>query len=470
MARDYFSNALRIDPDSKPKLYRQIFESAEINETSYLLDLIFSAGIATLGLVLNSPAVVIGAMLISPLMGPILAAGLAFAASDIYLGLKAFFSLIGSVLVSVAFSASVVWLLPFQSPTSEILGRTQPNLLDLGVAVFSGLAGSAVMARSMSGGAASALPGVAIAVALMPPLCTVGFGVGSGWNWQIISGAGLLFLTNLVAIAASAFLVFYLVGMDATEVRSSISESTMRHATGNRLYALLHASSVGRLFGDVGQLRWRILMVAVTFGVLFFPLRASLMQLRDETLCRAAARETMRSLVPADHVLSEQLDILPDRLIHRIVTTTLIDKKRIALSEAALARKTGKITSIQVRQVANEDELISLREHFRAPVAPPAPTPSLKLMADSLPALVDEPIMAVWPRETAELIAHEIGFNKDGIIVRFTYLTPKPFDSSVQEAVRNGLRRALNTEKLSTVFDWQDPRKVRAAVRKAISK
>ena len=97
MARDYLSNALRIDPASKPKLCRQIYESAEIGEASYLLDLIFAAGIATLGLVLNSPAVFIGAMLISPLMGPILAAGLAFAASDIYLGVKSFVSLVGSL-------------------------------------------------------------------------------------------------------------------------------------------------------------------------------------------------------------------------------------------------------------------------------------------------------------------------------------------------------------------------------------
>jgi len=211
-------------------------------------------------------------------------------------------------------------------------------------------------------------------------------------------------------------------------------------------------------------------MVVVTFGVLFFPLRASLIQLQEETLCRAAARETIRNLVPADHLLSEQLDILPDRLIQRVVTTTLVDKQRIASSESALARKTGKTTSIQVRQVANEEELISLRERFRTPVPQPAPTPSLKLMASTLPGLVDEPIRAVWPREAAELIAYEIGFNKDAIVVHFTHLSPKPFDSPAQEAVRNGLRRALNTENLNTVFDWQDPRKVRAAVRKAIQR
>ena len=458
MVRDYFSEALRIDPASKPKLYGQIYEAAEFTQESYILELLFAAGIATLGLVLNSPAVVIGAMLISPLMGPILAAGLAFAASDIYLGVKSFLSLIVSVLAAVAFSAALVWLLPFQSPTSELLARTQPNLLDLAVAVFSGLAGSAVVARSLSGGAASALPGVAIAVALMPPLCTVGFGVGSGWNWQIISGAALLFLTNLVAIAASAFLVFYMVGMDAPAVRASISESEMRHATGNRLYGLLHSTTLGKLFGGVGQLRWRFLMVVVTFGVLFVPLRSSLMQLRDETLSRAAARESLRLLVPADHILSQQLEILPDRLIQRVVTTTEVDKRRIAATEAALSRKTGKLVFIQVRQVANEDELISLREHLRAPAAPP-PAPTLKTLAAAVTPLVDEPLQAVWPADSAQLMGYEVGFSKESIIFHVSYLAPKAFDPATQESIRNALRRATAEQSIETQFDWHDPKR-----------
>jgi len=137
-----FERLLRIRPDSKRRVYMQVLEAAELSSLNYWLELIFSAGIATLGLVLNSPAVVIGAMLISPLMGPIMAAGLALAAADLYLGLKALVNLAVSVSGAVAFSALLVWLLPFHIPTGEILSRTQPNLLDLGVALLSGLAGS----------------------------------------------------------------------------------------------------------------------------------------------------------------------------------------------------------------------------------------------------------------------------------------------------------------------------------------
>lgn len=113
-----------------PKIYEQVFATTEINNLSYWLEIVFSAGIATFGLVENSPAVIIGAMLISPLMGPIMATGLALAVGDLYQGIKAVFNLLASVAVSIAFSGFLVWLLPFHSATSEIISRTTPNLLD----------------------------------------------------------------------------------------------------------------------------------------------------------------------------------------------------------------------------------------------------------------------------------------------------------------------------------------------------
>ncbi|HUZ04937.1 MAG TPA: DUF389 domain-containing protein, partial [Acidobacteriaceae bacterium] len=171
---------LKIDQQNKPKVYAQIYSTADISSFNYWLEIIFSAGIAVLGLVLNSPAVIIGAMLISPLMGPIMALGLALAAGDLYLALKATVNLVASIALAIALSALIVWLLPFHSITQEVLARTSPNLLDLGIAMFSGLAGSVAVCRTGGEGAVTTLPGVAIAVALMPPLCVMGFGLGSG--------------------------------------------------------------------------------------------------------------------------------------------------------------------------------------------------------------------------------------------------------------------------------------------------
>ncbi len=448
MFRDQFSQLFHIQPASRPQLYRQIYDSAEIASASYLFDLLFATGIATLGLVLNSPAVVIGAMLISPLMGPILASGLAFASSDIYLGLKSLVSIVGSVFAVVTFSASLVWLLPFQSPTAEILAMTQPNLLDLGVAVLSGLAGSLLNARAFNGGA-KALPGAAIAVTLMPPLCSVGFGVGSGWNWAIVSGAALLFLTNLVAISGSAFVVFYLVGMDAPEAREATA-----HSQGSRLYALIHTSPILRVLGEVGQLRWRIAMVLVTLATLFVPLRSSLNQLRDETLSRAAAREAVKTLLPEDHVLSQQVEIFPDRVVERVVTTSPVDKQKVAAKEKELSRVTGKQATILVRQVANEDELIVLRERLRAP-EPAAPPPGLKTFRDGVWPLVDRALKAVWPAQSAELVSAEVTMDPERVTVRAAYQAPREMDAAAKELLRNALRRSLDFEALEVELVWR---------------
>ena len=270
---------LHIESSATPRVYEQVFAAAEINSLSYWLEIFFSAGIATFGLVENSPAVIIGAMLISPLMGPILATGLALAVGDLYLGIKAVINLIASVTVSVAFSGFLVWLLPFHSATSEIVARTKPNLLDLGIALLSGLAGSVVVCRG-GGDGETAFPGVAIAVALMPPLCTMGFGLGSGRNLEIMGGAGLLFLTNLVAIVASAFLVFLLVGMSTAEV-----QETMLASRGNEpLARLLSHGPVARIFATGGQLRWRILMLLILLAAIAVPLRKALLQVASETL------------------------------------------------------------------------------------------------------------------------------------------------------------------------------------------
>lgn len=160
---------------------------------------VMSAGIAILGLLLSSPAVVIGAMLISPLMGPIIGFGFGLALFDFAEIRRAIFTLVVGMLLAVLFCAVIVLTSPLQAVTSEIAARTRPNLFDLGVAIFSGLAGTYAMIRGRQG----AIVGVAIAVAVMPPLAVMGFGLAT-LNMSILWGAGFLFFTNLMAIGISA--------------------------------------------------------------------------------------------------------------------------------------------------------------------------------------------------------------------------------------------------------------------------
>ena len=173
----------------------------------YLMMTAISAAIAVLGLLLSSPAVVIGAMLLSPLMGPIIALGFAFWTVDWAATRRAVMSLFVGLGLALLVSMLLVTLSPLKEPTSEILARSRPTLFDLLVAIFSGIAGGYAVVRQRG----EAVIGVAIATALMPPLATVGFGI-STQAWGIAGGALLLFFTNLIAIALAAAAVAALSG------------------------------------------------------------------------------------------------------------------------------------------------------------------------------------------------------------------------------------------------------------------
>jgi uncharacterized hydrophobic protein (TIGR00271 family) len=170
--------------------------------SSYSFMATMSCAIATLGLLLSSPAVVIGAMLISPLMSPIMSLGFSLRLLDANQMKKALEAIITGVLLALAMSIIIVLLSPITEPTPEIMARTQPNLFDLLVAIFSGLAGGyAVIKRK-----GETIVGVAIATALMPPLAVIGFGIATK-NMDIATGAFMLFMTNLLAISLSVTLL-----------------------------------------------------------------------------------------------------------------------------------------------------------------------------------------------------------------------------------------------------------------------
>ncbi|MEP1423074.1 MAG: TIGR00341 family protein [Erythrobacter sp.] len=175
----------------------------------YLFMTAMSAGIAVIGLLQSSTAVVIGAMLLSPLMGPIIGLGFAIAISDYQWLKQAGRSLFWGSVLAVFLCFLLVFFSPITTITPEIAGRTQPNLFDLFVALFSGLAGAYAMIR----GRANAIVGVAIATALMPPLAVVGFGLAT-FNWTVFSGALLLYVTNLVTIALTAWGLAKLYGFE----------------------------------------------------------------------------------------------------------------------------------------------------------------------------------------------------------------------------------------------------------------
>lgn len=169
--------------------------------------LIFAVFVASIGLNANSTAVVIGAMLISPLMGPILGVGMSIAINDIDTLRKSMINLSTMIVLSLITAFLFFYIFPLSEDNSELLGRVKPDIRDVLIAFFGGLA--LMVARTKKGTIASVIFGVAIATALMPPLCTAGYGLAKG-NFAYFFGAMYLFTINTIFIALATFLVLKL--------------------------------------------------------------------------------------------------------------------------------------------------------------------------------------------------------------------------------------------------------------------
>lgn len=194
--------------ESELKALRKRLETIGRLSPDFLVFLSGSTLIATLGLFQNSPAVIIGAMIIAPLMRPLVALSLATLTGDSRLLIRATLTLFVGTLVGVLISSSMALLFQSLELTPEILGRTHPTLLDLGVAIFAGAVGAYCQSDSKL---SDTLAGVAIAVALVPPLSVVGIGLAFD-SFPVWSGAALLYATNLIGITVAGSLVFLIMG------------------------------------------------------------------------------------------------------------------------------------------------------------------------------------------------------------------------------------------------------------------
>lgn len=301
---------------------------------AFLFLVVASSAIATLGLLLNSVAVIIGAMLIAPLMGPIILLGFAVARTDIVHGMLAAKSLLIGVLMALVGSYVIVKLSPFIAPTSEILARTQPNLFDLLVAVVSGMVGGYAVVRREVGTVA----GVAIATALMPPLAAAGFGLATG-DQSIFGGAFFLFLTNMIAISFSA------AGM------------AVWYGFGN--------------FSAPRELLWKTAAGLLVIAILSVPLMHSL----DETVSRTLANKQVESLLREEGAekfwqlgqITTHIDGDQALQVAALVFVPEVDPGAEKRLNQRMSEQLGKAVHLDLNQV-----LIGEKKPFTA--APPAPT------------------------------------------------------------------------------------------------
>ena len=197
--------------------------------------LIFAILVCSVGLNVNSTAVIIGAMLISPIMGPIMGIGLGMGINDFQLIVKALKNLGIAVLMSVLASALYFWLSPLNEAQSELLARTSPNFWDVLIAFFGGTAGIVASSRKEK---SNAVPGVAIATALMPPLCTAGYGLAN-LNWDFFFGALYLFCINSVFISLSTYMI-----VRVLKYRKKVFEKPEREARVKRYIAIIAIATI----------------------------------------------------------------------------------------------------------------------------------------------------------------------------------------------------------------------------------
>ena len=195
--------SLRNDKAPEEETIASIKASVEFRGANLWI-LIFAIFVASLGLNTTSAAVIIGAMLISPLMGPIMGMGLGVGINDFELLKRAFRSFATATIFSVLTATFYFAITPIDEAQSELLARTSPTIYDVLIALFGGLAGIVALCSTGQRGG-NVIPGVAIATAIMPPLCTTGFGIATG-NWIYAAGAFYLYLINSIFISLATFI------------------------------------------------------------------------------------------------------------------------------------------------------------------------------------------------------------------------------------------------------------------------
>lgn len=419
--QDRIAAVLGRPPEKRAELVAASLSRDRNDVTAYWLQLLVAAGIATLGLVLGSTAAVIGAMLIAPLMEPILNLGLGLAIGSPFLVLRSVARVASSVLVVVGGSALVVWLLPFHEVNSEIAARIAPTALDLFIAAFCAVAGVYASLRGSSDVATTAA-GTSIGISLVPPLCASGFGVGTGL-WPIAGGALLLFLTNFAAIIFVASLGFVAAGMNRVQVAKLEREALAEG--GPAKISRLIARRLGRVFASGGGTILRFAMPVVLLATLYVPLREALDEVTWQVRVRSSVEQALKGL--ENSLVEKRI-----RVERGIVEIALIliaapeDLERIRSDLAVKIRSAaGSDPKIELHAVPDAATVAGLASLLREPKAvvtpppePPDPIESFDLARVALRDLLDRH----WPQKAAgEILAAKIDLGSAAIDLELTH-------------------------------------------------
>lgn len=387
-------------PESRTPLIASMLSRSASESTAYWLQLVVAVGMATLGLVVGSAAVVIGAMLVAPLMGPIVGLAMGLAAGSPFLVLRSALRVALSVGVAVAGAALITRLLPFHELNSEIAARTTPTVLDLVTAAFCALIGVYATLRSGSDTATTAA-GTSIGISLVPPLCASGYGIGTA-AWSVAWGAGLLFLTNMVAIVVVGTIAFLSVGFNRVGIAALEHDELSKDAT-----KTWFAHSLTRWLASVFESRvgpvLRFLMPFVLLGAVFVPLKRALNEVAWQVRVKSAVRDIIaqQSLpVVQSRVRIERREV--DVVVVFLGKTEDGNEARQQM-DTAIRQASGVNPRIEVLTVPDANAVAGLESTLLAarPVAvvaappPPPISPNEEMM--KVRQYTRESVKALWP-------------------------------------------------------------------------
>jgi uncharacterized hydrophobic protein (TIGR00271 family) len=370
--------------------------------TSYWLELVVAVGIATLGLVVASKAVIIGAMLIAPLMGPIVGLALGLASGSPLLVLRSSGRILLSVAVAVGGAAAITLVLPFHELNAEISGRASPTVLDLAIAAFCAVAGVYASLRAGSDTATTAA-GTSIGISLVPPLCACGYGLGMGES-SIAAGAGLLFLTNLVAIVLVGTVMFAGLGFGRVDV-IALESAELAGVDHDSPITRVLASRLSRIFASGAGPFLRLAMPLFLLALVYAPLQRALGEVAWEVRVRAAAHQ---AIATTQRVVESRLTIERHQ-VHLVVVLlgTELESEHVHARLDSAIREAGGVTPqlevLAVTDAATFAGLESLTNRDlseRLPVPPPSPEEELK----SSMARLRSATTRLWPSDAAGVL------------------------------------------------------------------
>jgi uncharacterized hydrophobic protein (TIGR00271 family) len=394
-----------LTPETRADRVREMIEWHD----GYWFQLFVAMGIATLGLVLGSAAVVIGAMLISPLMSPLVEVGMGLAVGSAVLVVRAVGRTALSIVAVVGGAALLTMMLPFHELTSEIAARTSPTALDLFVAALCALMAGYTTVRPPSGTASTAA-GTAVGIALVPPLCVVGWGIGT-MNWSVASGSALLFTANISAILLLTLSMFIVLGFSTVDVTEMERSAQSRSRVGSGLTTALRRGLQSR-FGGILRL---VLPLAFAAAV-YVPLRRALAEVAWQVRVRAAVTSIVDRATPSAAQVRSSIVVEHHEVSVRLLLVGNREKAQ-KLAEAMrtqIAAASGVVPVVEVVAVPDLASAPALTAQS-VPLAPPAATTPKPPDLIGSHAVVAEALSTLWPTNAAgAIVAWTLALRDDG--------------------------------------------------------